>query len=145
MKQILLTAVFFVAFTGFSFGQTDMNELPQNARDFINEHFSAETVEEVDVKDGIEGLFNDEMYEVEFANGIEVEFDENGEMTEMESDNGIPLPMSALPERIRTYIEATYPDAQVKEYEKDDDEQEVELMDGTELEFDEFGEFTELD
>ncbi len=145
MKKTILSAIFFAAFTGFSFGQANMNELPQNTQDFIDQHFSSETIEEIDKKDGIEGYFNDELYEVEFTNGTSVDFDENGDVTEIETKNGNAVPKEALPGSVKMYIDENYVNAQIVSWEKDDEEQELKLADGTELEFDGSGEFLRLD
>lgn len=145
MKKTILSAIFFAAFTGFSFGQANTNDLPQNASDFIEQHFSSETIEEIDKKDGIEGLFNDELYEVEFTNGTSVDFDEQGEVTEIEAKNGNAIPQDAIPNEIGTYIQSNHSNAQIVSWEKEDNEQEVELADGTELEFDKSGQFIRID
>lgn len=144
MKKMILSGIFFAAFTGLSFGQS-ANDLPKNASDFINQHFSSETIKEVDKKDGIEGYFNDELYEVEFTNGTSIDIDENGEVTEIETKNGTSIPKEALPNQVRSYIESNHSNAQIVSWEKEDDEQEVKLADGTELEFDGSGKFLRID
>jgi hypothetical protein len=144
MKKLFLS-LGFLALTGFSYGQQNLNELPQNAQDFIHQNFSSETVEEVDKKGRIQRLYSDEMYEVEFASGVSIDFNENGEATEIESDNGQEVPQSALPSEIATYIQSNYNNTKVTNWEKEKDKQEVELADGTELEFDASGKFIRID
>ena len=145
MKKTVLTAIFFAAFTGLSFGQVNTDELPQNARDFINQNFSSETIDDVEKKDGIKKYFNSEMYEVEFINGIKIDFDKEGEVTEIESEDGNAIPHNVLPREIGSYIQSNYRDAQIVGWEKEEKEQEVKLADGTELEFDDSGEFLQED
>lgn len=145
MKKTVLSAIFFAAFTGLSFGQVNTDELPQNARDFINENFSSETIDDVEKNDGIKKYFHSEMYEVEFINGIKIDFDKQGEVTEIESEDGNAIPHNVLPGKIGSYIQTNYRDAQIVGWEKEDKEQEVKLADGTELEFDDSGEFLQED
>lgn len=144
MKKLILS-LGFLAFAGFSYGQASIKELPQTAQDFINENYSSETVEEVDKKGRIERIYSDEMYEVEFTNGTTIDFDKNGEVTEIESDNGQEIPQSALPSAIANYIKSNYGNTTVTNWEKEKDKQEVELADGTELEFDASGKFIRID
>ena len=144
MKKLIFSLCF-LGFTGLSYGQASINELPQNAQDFINQNFSSETVEEVDKKGRIQRLYSDEMYEVEFDNGISIDFNKNGEATEIENENGKEIPRSALPSEISNYIENNYSNSQITGWEKEKDKQEVQLADGTELEFDASGKFIRMD
>lgn len=144
MKKLILS-LGFLAFTGFSYGQASIAELPQNAQDFINKNFSSETVEEVDKKGRLQRIYSDETYEVEFTNGTTIDFNKEGEATEIESDNGQEIPLSALPSEIANYVKSNYSNTKVTNWEKEKDKQEVDLADGTELEFDVSGKFIRID
>lgn len=141
MKKIFALGLS-VMFSGAALAQTDRDELPQESSDFINEHFATERIAEVDVDDSWYNLSDSETYEVRFENGIELDFNDDGEITEIESDNNEPIPMSVLPQEVRSKVERKHPNARVVNWEKDDDGHEVELDNGEELEFDRHGEVT---
>ena len=125
------------------FAQADTKNLPATAKDFIQQNFSSNTVEGVEENSKWQ-IWADDKYEVKLSNGIELDFDENGNIIEIDSQNDA-IPMSALPSAIATYLKENYPDSQVIGWEKEKKSQEVELLDGTELEFDGQGNFRKID
>ena len=63
-------------------GSVTYSDLPTNAQDFLLKHFK-------DVKiRHIEKEYADGRYEVNFANGDEIDFDANGKVTEIEAKRG---------------------------------------------------------
>ncbi len=124
--------------------QTNTSKLPDTARDFLNEHFSSVSVEKADENSNWK-IWADERYEVRLSNGIELDFDEHGNIIEIDTKNNQAIPMTALPASISAYLDSNHPDAKVIGWEKNDQEQEVELEDGTEVEFDAQGQFRRLD
>lgn len=136
MKRIYGLAITAMFMSAPVFAQENMDELPRESSDFINEHFSSERVEEVDVDDSWYNLSDSETYEVRFANGIELDFNSEGEITEIESEDGQPIPMSVLPDYIREKVEKKHPNANVVNWEKDDKTHEIELDNGEEMEID---------
>lgn len=72
-------------------------------------------------------------------------FDENGNIVEIDVQDNEAIPMKALPSKIQSYLRANNANAKVVGWEKQKKEQEVELADGTELEFDADGNFRKLD
>ncbi|WP_051205476.1 PepSY-like domain-containing protein [Salinimicrobium xinjiangense] len=143
MKKVIVSA-FFALFSVGIFAQANTSNLPGTAKDFINQHFSGDDVQEVKEYSTWQ-IWEDEKYEVTLANGIELDFDENGNIIEIDSQNNEAIPMSALPSKITSYLQSNYPNAKVIGWEKQDKEQEVELADGTELEFDSDGNFRKID
>lgn len=139
MKRIFGIAMTFMFINVPVFSQSGMDELPQQSTDFIDEHFSNERIEEVDVDDSWYNLSDSETYEVRFENGIELDFNSDGEITEIESEEGKAIPLNVLPEKVRTHLEKKAPNATVVNWEKDNDGHEVELEDGREFEFDKNG------
>jgi uncharacterized protein YuzE len=125
------------------FAQADTKNLPATAKDFIQQNFSSNTVQEVEENSKWQ-IWADDKYEVKLSNGIELDFDENGNIIEIDSQKDA-IPMSALPSAIATYLKENYPDSQVIGWEKEKKSQEVELLDGTELEFDGQGNFRKID
>lgn len=139
MKRIFGIAVSFMFMSAPVFAQNGTDELPQRSSDFIDEHFSNERIEEVDVDDSWYNLSDSETYEVRFENGIELDFNSEGEITEIESEDGQPIPRSVLPEKVRDHLDRKAANANVVNWEKDDDGHEIELENGEEYEFDRNG------
>lgn len=79
------------------------------------------------------------------SNGIELDFDENGNILEIESKNNEAIPATALPSKVASYLNTNYAGVAIKGWDKDSKGQEVELVDGTELEFDAEGNFLRID
>lgn len=82
---------------------------------------------------------------LELSNGIELDFDENGNINEMESKNKEALPETTIPTNVAGYLKTNYAGIAITGWEKDSKGQEVELADGTELEFDKDGNFLKID
>lgn len=142
MKKVILSGFFALCAFGM-FAQTDSKNLPATAKDFIQQNFSSNTVEGVEENSKWQ-IWADDKYEVKLSNGIELDFDENGNIIEIDSQKDA-IPMSALPSAIATYLKENYPDSQVIGWEKEKKSQEIELLDGTELEFDGQGNFRKID
>ncbi|UBZ07303.1 PepSY-like domain-containing protein [Salegentibacter mishustinae] len=142
MKKVILSGFFALCAFGM-FAQPDTKNLPATAKDFIQQNFSSNTVQEVEENSKWQ-IWADDKYEVKLSNGIELDFDENGNIIEIDSQKDA-IPMSALPSAIATYLKENYPDSQVIGWEKEKKSQEVELLDGTELEFDGQGNFRKID
>lgn len=145
MKKVILTAVVMLFAVPFVSAQSSTNVLPQNAQDFISEHFSSETVEKVDEEDGWFSWDKNEMYEVHFSGGLRLDFNKDGEITEISVKDGMTIPESAIPAQLLSHIDSNYPNAEILSWEQEDDKQEIELADGKELEFDLNGKFVKED
>ncbi|WP_282017641.1 PepSY-like domain-containing protein [Salegentibacter mishustinae] len=143
MKKVILSGFFALCAFGM-FAQADTKNLPATAKNFIQQNFSSNTVQEVEENSKWQ-IWADDKYEVKLSNGIELDFDENGNILEIDSQKDEAIPMSALPSTIATYLKENYPDSQVIGWEKEKKSQEVDLVDGTELEFDEQGNFRKID
>lgn len=138
-------SVFTFFITAGMSAQADLSVLPQNAQDFINEHFSGINVVSAEEEDDALSKDENEAYEVKLENGIKIDFGQNGDVTEIESENGEMIPDAAIPENVKMYIDSNYAGQDIMSWERDNDEQEVKLADGTELEFDDQGEFLRED
>ena len=125
------------------FAQAETKNLPTSSKDYIEQHFSSNIIE-VEENSNWQ-IWENEKYEVKLANGMELDFDENGNIIEIESQNNAVIPMAALPANILSYLKENYPDTQVIGWEKQKKEQEVELANGIELEFDDQGNFRKID
>lgn len=107
MKTKILAAfaaVAAIAFTGFSVsaqfnntapgivvaGSQNADNLPKKAKQFINKHFKGVGVAKC------EQYFDQGKYEVELANGVDIEFDAKGEVLEVDApDNAYLAPSVA--------------------------------------------------
>lgn len=78
-------------------------------------------------------------YELKLEPKVEIEFDENYNLIELESKNGVPL--KALPIEIQKYFRTNMPNVEIKEWEKKHEGQKVKLMNGNKLYFDNKGKF----
>lgn len=143
MKKIILVALMGLFSTGISYAQDAKKDLPQVASDFIEQHFTDATIEKAEKNDSWYNFDKNEMYEVKLSNGIKLDFDKEGNITEI--DGTVAIPQDVLPENIYTYVDENYTDAEIVSWEMDEDEQEVRLSDGTELEFDAEGNFIKED
>lgn len=144
MKKVVLTAVASVFSIGLLLAQNGEEKLPQNSHEFIAAHFSSETITFVD-KESWTPLKNDDQYEVHFSSGLEMSFNKDGEITGIEAARNEAIPSEALPTEILSYVNDNYPDFEVKSWEKDGNDQEVELTNGVDLEFDQNGKFLRVD
>ena len=135
MKKIILAVLAFgLALQACASGDDkpiQVNELPATAREFISTHFAGTQVMLATMD---KELF-DTSYKVVFENSAEVEFDKDGEWKDIEFRNG-SVPASIIPEKIKTYIQAHFPNIEVKEIDRDKHDYEIKLSNGMELKFD---------
>lgn len=132
MKKIILTLIGLAAFAAaLSAGDKPISfdKLPSAAKVFIETSFPGEKASLV--------LKDDDMvrpdYTVVLMNGIKIEFDHSGALTQISSPNGIPA--DQVPVSIRNYVKAHYPDAGYLEFEIGRHTYEVKLTNRMELKF----------
>jgi hypothetical protein len=137
-------ALFTATMCSFSANAQDKNititGLPANAQAFIKQHFKGQTVTSAHE--------DKEMFETDYnavlSNGIEIEFDNKGNWDEIDG-NHIALPTSVLPKAIADYTAANYKAQGVVQIDKKRSGYDIELANGTELEFDANGKFLRID
>lgn len=141
-RMLLLVGLLSAAVCAFASDERPITvaELPANARQFIQLHFGDVQVSRV----AVDGKLLDKEYKVVFADGRKVEFARNGEWEEVEAKRG-DFPMSVVPQAIRSYLHRHYPDAAVKQIDRDRYGYEVKLRSGIELEFDKNGRLLKVD
>ena len=115
-------------------------ELPVAAQKFIRTHFpdAKITLATVDRE------FMDTTYDVIFTDGTQIEFDSGGQWKEIECRISF-VPESVLPPVITAFIRERYPDAHVRDVERDKRGYEVNLDNRAELYFDLKGNFMGYD
>ena len=106
-----------------------LKQMPATAQQLILKHFPSAEI----ILSTVEGYMLDKNYDVVFKNGDKIEFNRNGECTNINCKGGIPA--GIVPEQIAIYIQAQYPDAKVISIEKDDRHYDVKLSNRVELTF----------
>lgn len=145
MKKAILTGVLSVFTFGFLLAQTGIEELPESAKEYIEQKFPSENITFVEKDKDLMPWNNDDMYEVHFSSGLEIVFNKDGEVTEIEAAKNQSIPVEALPSTIVSYVQDNYEAAGIKSWNVDGKDQDVELINGVDLEFDKKGKFLRLD
>ncbi len=114
-------------------------ELPAAARQFLATHFADAKVTLATVD---RGLFTS--WDVILNNGTRIEFDSRGQWDEIEC-RGTFVPMSVLHPGIASFLREYYPDAHVRDIERDGRRFDVNLDNRLELTFDSNGNLRDLD
>lgn len=135
MKKLLL--VFVCLFTLQSVVRADndkpiqVNQLPQQAQQFIKQHFADSNIAMAKV----ESDWLNKSYDVIFTSGDKVEFDKKGNWTEVNCKFS-SVPTAIVPAAILKYVKTTYPDAKILKIDRDKKDFEVKLSNKWELKFD---------
>ena len=70
-----------IGFVTFADRNISSNELPNEAKAFINKHYAGTTIYECEI--------DDMEYNVELSNGVDLEFNRNGKLVKSEADHGV--------------------------------------------------------
>lgn len=137
----VLTALFGFHFASAQEKNIAFEQLPAEAQVFVKNHFPNLKVVSVfeDVKP------NHSEYDVLFENGTEIEFSSNGDWEEVTSRANNELPASVVPPAILQHIKNQFPNTFVREIKKKRYGFEVEISNGSDLEFDKNGNFLRFD
>ena len=136
MKRFLLLIAATLTFSAASAqdSKVTFNDLPADAINFVRQHFLVANIASVwkDID------YNDEEYSVIFKDGVEVEFNGEGDWKELKARYG-KLPDQVIPAKILAHVQATYPSKNIKELSRSLSKKkyEVELNDELEIKFDE--------
>ena len=115
-------------------------EMPLQAQRLIEAHFSKADVSVVMMDR--EMLSTD--YEVRLNDGTKAEFDKDGGLTKIDCGTKA-VPEALIPEAVRAYVAASFPNAFITEWGKDDRRWKAELNNGLDLEFNSKYEFVRID
>lgn len=113
-------------------------ELPATAKTFIADYFSNETTSYV-MQDGYPTE-----YKVVFTSGTKIEFDKNGNWTEVDAGKSA-LPDGIIPQQIKEQIVQRFPDVLICKIEKDKNTTEVKLSNGLDVKFNSAYQIIEID
>ena len=136
MKHFLLLIAATLTFSAASAqdSKVTFNDLPADAINFVRQHFLIDHIASV-WKDTD---YNDEEYTVIFRDGLEIEFNGNGDWKELKARHG-KVPDHVVPEKILAQVSATFPFESIKEVSRNLTKKryKAELTDDQELKFDE--------
>lgn len=116
------------------------SQLPATAQNFVKSEFKNQQISMV--KEDKE-LFNRD-YEVKFNDGLEIEFDKNGNWKKIDNHKSA-VPSKFIPASIIKYVEKSFPGTFVTEIKKDNRKYDIELSNGIDLEFNSKGKFLRID
>lgn len=108
----------------------DVTQLPAAAQQFLKKNFASHTVTLAKMESGL----LEKSYEVMFNNGDRVEFDRNGNWTEVYCKQS-SVPADVVPAQVAAYVKRTQAEAKIVKIEKDRSNTEVTLSNGVELTF----------
>lgn len=145
MKKIISLLIVALAFS-LSVSARDqitrnMNVLPAQAVATLNKYFSKVKVNYIKVD---KKTFGGADYDVIMTNGTEIEFDSDGNWKEINCGVN-KLPQGFVLPAITNYVKQYYKGERIISVEKDNNKYDVELTDGSELEFDRAGNFRRAD
>ena len=117
----------------------NVNQLPAKAQTFVETYFKSQKVILVTQDDE---LLN-KNYDISFSNGDKVEFDKNGNWTEVNCKAGVPE--AIVPETIRNYVKTNFPEERIVQIEKERKGTQIKLSNRMELTFNAKGKLIEVD
>lgn len=134
IQKAIMAIVCLVAFQTPAMADNDkpitVNQLPATAQQVIKSHFSGMKVALAKMESGL----IDKSYDVIFTTGEKIEFDRNGNWTEIECKRtGVPAKL--IPAQITNYVNANYAGNKILKIEKDRNEHEINLSNGVEIKF----------
>ena len=113
LKQIILAASVMMLSVVSAFA-ADMaiqaNQLPKKAQDFVKANFANDQI--------VYAEQDRQSYKVELASGVEIDFDKNGDWTDVAGNNQ-PINTKFIPSNIMKTVEAKYPQVPVLEISKE--------------------------
>ena len=116
------------------------DQVPEPAKAIVTAHFDASQIAYVTLDKGL----LDAEYDVKFNDGRSLEFNKAGELLKVDCKQ-TEVPAALIPETVRAYVKANFPNAFITEWSKDDRRWKAELNSGLELEFNSKYEFIRID
>ena len=116
------------------------DQVPEPAKAIVEAHFDASQIAYVTLDKGL----LDAEYDVKFNDGRSLEFNKAGELLKVDCKQ-TEVPSALIPEVVRAYVKANFPNAFINEWSKDDRRWKAELNSGLDLEFNSKYEFIRID
>jgi|SRR5690606_15804339 len=120
----------------------EFGELPTVTQNFINTHFPDADV--LRIEEDNTPANGDDYYEVKLSNGFELDFNADGEWTDIDG-NGNRVPDAIIPEAILTYTNANHNSNFIDGIEKKSYGYKIELNNDLDLKFDAEGTYIGID
>ncbi len=137
MKRVILLSVCTILMQTMVWADNDKpitrEQLPVAAQQFIEKYFAGSDVSYV--KEETECMGMSKSYEIIFTNGSKVEFDKDGDWTDVDCEF-TRVPEGIVPPMIQSYVNQHYKESYVVEIDRDRRDYEVKLNNGLELKFD---------
>ena len=135
MKRIIFSLACLMLISTAAFADKDVaitvDQLPTASQQFINKYFADTEVSYAKMEKEI----FDRSYEVIFVNGCKVEFDKQGEWTDVDCKYA-EVPAGIVPQKIQEFVTKNHVGAKVIEIDKDTRDYELKLNSKVELKFD---------
>lgn len=146
MKRInflltVLSSLSVMACAGNDTITSDTNRLPASSRHFLSVHFKETPVSHIQIE---KDLVRISSYDVILTDGTNVEFDRNGEWTEIKRHR-LPIPRTIIPAVIQDHIRRNHSSEKIVAIEKDTRDYEIKLDNGLEMKFDLAGNLIDID
>ncbi|WP_413532255.1 PepSY-like domain-containing protein [Empedobacter brevis] len=120
----------------------EVNNLPAEGQKFVEKYFSGIGIEKIEKHNPAK--VNGAMYEVDFINRDEIDFDANGTWLKVEAEGNRPIPTGFILPSIVSYVKTNYPTFEINQIEKKYEGFEVELTNDLDLIFNSKGEFVRI-
>lgn len=141
LSTILLVMLAIIPMAARDRVTTNVNELPATAQATLNKYFAKQKVNHIKID---KKTFGGAEYDVVLNNGTEIDFDSKGNWKEIDcGTNKVPDGLILKP--ISDYIKTNFKGRTIVSIEVSRNKYDIELNDGTDLEFDRAGNFLRID
>lgn len=144
MKKLTIMLVCLFALQGLAKADNDqpieVNQLPKKSLDFLKQHFADISVSYAK----IEKELLDKQYDVVLTGGQKIEFDKNGEWTNVDCKHTV-VPAAIIPQQIKEYVKKKFPEQKIIQIERNKKTYEIELNNKLEVKFDQKFNVIEID
>lgn len=120
---------------------SDVNVLPAAAQKLLKTHYPTVKVNHIKIDSN---LFGKKDYDVVLSNGVEIDFDSEGNLDEIDCGY-LEVPAGIVLKPIREYVAKNFAGQKIVSYDVNTHSYDVELANGTELVFDRNGDFRRVD
>lgn len=145
MKKVLSILVLALVAVQFAIAgeviTRDANQLPLNARNFINQYFSKPQISRIKIETNVLGS---KKYEVLLTDRTEIDFDSNGNWTEVDCQKAA-VPGALVPASVKEYVKTNFPHEIITKIDRGRSGVEVELANDYSLKFNSKGKFVKMD
>lgn len=142
LRTLLIAMLSFAAAAAYADNESPIriDQLPQQAQQFIKQHFAGSKV----LLAKVENDFPGKSYDVIFENGSQIEFDGKGSWKEIDCKRSA-VPAAIIPTPIAEYVKTNYPDSKIVKIDRDRKGYEIELSNKVEITFNSKFEVVDID